>query len=242
MKPYVICHMCTSIDGRILGERWGRLPRVGDSAKLFETTAASFGVGAWVVGNTTMKEFAGPRMRLPPATGPVDRKDHVADARARRFAIGADAKGVLRFRAPEVGGDHIVVLVSEQVSDAYLAHLRAAGVSYLFCGRKRIDLHRALRKIGGRLGLRKLMLEGGGTFNGSALAAGEIDEISQVLVPIADGGAGIASVFDIPGTAPRMAAARLRLLQHRTLPGGFIWLRYRVLGKPVRGGTRREQG
>ncbi len=235
MRPYIICHMCTSIDGKILGQRWGRLPRVGDSGKLFETTAASFGIGAWLVGNTTMKEFAGPPMRLPPASGPVDRKDHVADPTARRFAIGADAKGVLRFHEPEVNGDHIVVLVSEQVSDAYLAHLRAAGVSYLFCGRKHVDVRRATRKIGGRLGLRKLMLEGGGIFNGSALAAGEIDEISQVIVPIADGGAGITSEFDIPGPRPRMAAARLRLLQHRTLPGGFVWLRYRVLGKPRTG-------
>jgi riboflavin biosynthesis pyrimidine reductase len=229
MRPYVICHMCTSIDGKILGERWGRLPRVGDSAKLFETTAASFGIGAWLVGNTTMKEFAGPPMRLPRASGSVDRKDHVADPAARRFAIGVDAKGVLRFHEPEVDGDHIVVLVSQQVSDAYLAHLRAAGVSYLFCGRGHVDVRRAIRKIGSRLGLRKLMLEGGGTFNGSALAAGEIDEISQVIVPVADGGTGITSVFDIPGSPPRMAAARLRLLQHRTLPGGFVWLRYRVL-------------
>jgi riboflavin biosynthesis pyrimidine reductase len=229
MRPYVICHMCTSIDGTIRGERWGRLPRVGDSAKLFETTAASFGIGAWLVGNTTMKEFAGPPMRLPRASGSVDRKDHVADPAARRFAIGVDAKGVLRFHEPEVDGDHIVVLVSQQVSDAYLAHLRAAGVSYLFCGRGHVDVRRAIRKIGSRLGLRKLMLEGGGTFNGSALAAGEIDEISQVIVPVADGGTGITSVFDIPGSPPRMAAARLRLLQHRTLPGGFVWLRYRVL-------------
>jgi 2,5-diamino-6-(ribosylamino)-4(3H)-pyrimidinone 5'-phosphate reductase len=235
MRPYVICHMCTSIDGKILGQRWGRLPRVGDSGELFETTAASFGIGAWLVGNRTMKEFAGPPMRLPPASGAVDRKDHVADPGARRFAIGADAKGVLRFHEPEVNGDHIVVLVSEQVSDSYLAHLCAVGVSYLFCGRKHVELRRAMRKIRSRLGLRKLMLEGGGTFNGSALAVGEIDEISQVIVPIADGGRGIASVFDIPGTAPRMAAARLRLLQHRTLPGGIVWLRYRVLGKPGRG-------
>jgi riboflavin biosynthesis pyrimidine reductase len=238
MKPYVICHMCTTIDGKILGQRWHRLPRVGDSTKLFETTAASFGIGAWLVGNTTMKEFAGPPMRLPRATGSVDRKDHLAEAGAGRFAIGVDAKGVLRFQRPDVNGDHIVVLVSEQVSDAYLAHLRAAGVSYLFCGREHVDVRRAMRKIGGRLGLRKLMLEGGGAFNGSALAAGEIDEISQVIVPIADGGTGIASLFDIPGPPPRMAAARLRLMRHRTLPGGFVWLRYRVLGKPARGGNR----
>jgi 2,5-diamino-6-(ribosylamino)-4(3H)-pyrimidinone 5'-phosphate reductase len=241
MKPYVICHMVTSIDGKILGERWGRLPRVGDSGKLFETTAASFGIDAWLVGNTTMKEFAGPPLRLPASNDRVQRKDYVADLRARRFAIGADAKGVLRFRQPEVNGDHIVVLVSEKVSDAYLAHLRAVGVSYLFCGRKHVDVRRALRKIGARLRLRKLLLEGGGVFNGSVLAAGEIDEISQVIAPIADGGTGITSVFDVPGPPPRMAAARLRLLEHRALPGGVIWLRYRVLGPPGRGKNRGMQ-
>ena len=155
MRPYVICHMCTSLDGRIIGQRWGKLPGYRHESDLFERTAASFGIGAWLVGTTTMKEFAGPPMRLPQASGPLDRKDHVADVGARRFAIGADAKGLLRFHEPEVNGDHIVVLVSEQVSDAYLAHLRAAGVSYLFCGRARIDVRRAMLKIGSRLGLRK---------------------------------------------------------------------------------------
>ena len=242
MKPYVICHMVTSVDGKILGERWGRLPRVGDSGKLFETSAARFGVAAWLVGNTTMKEFTGAPTRLPAAAGRVERKDYVADGRARRFAIGADAKGVLRFDRPEVNGDHFVMLVSEKVSDAYLMHLRAVGVSYLFCGRDSVDVRRALRKIGARLRLRKLLLEGGGVFNGSMLAAGEIDEISQVIAPIVDGGTGITSEFDIPGSAPRMAAARLRLLEHRALPGGVIWLRYRVLGKPGRGENRGKRG
>jgi 2,5-diamino-6-(ribosylamino)-4(3H)-pyrimidinone 5'-phosphate reductase len=232
MKPYVICHMVTSIDGRILGERWGRLPRFGDSGKLYEKTAASFGIGAWLVGNTTMKEFTGRPRRLPAARGRIERKDYVADRRARRFAIGADAKGVLRFDHADVNGDHLVMLLSEKVSDAYLAHLRSVGVSYLFCGRKRVEVRRALRKIGARLRLRKLLLEGGGVFNGGVLAAGEIDEISQVIAPIVDGGTGITSEFDIPGPPPRMAAANLRLLSHRTLPGGVIWLRYRVLGKP----------
>ena len=41
MKPYVICHMCTTIDGRIIGERW---PGGIDSGKLFETTANTFGI------------------------------------------------------------------------------------------------------------------------------------------------------------------------------------------------------
>jgi riboflavin biosynthesis pyrimidine reductase len=226
--------MCTSIDGRVLGERWGRLPGVkGGAGGLFETTAASFGIGAWLVGTTTMKEFADGNLPLKKVTEPTERSDHLANPEAKRFAIGADAKGALRYKRGAVDGDHVVLLVSQRVSDEYLAHLRAAGVSYLFCGREKVDLRLACRKLASVLGLRKLMLEGGGAFNGAMLKAGLIDEISQVIVPVADGGTGITSFFDIPGRPPRRAAARLRLIQQRKLPGGVQWLRYRVAGKPT---------
>jgi 2,5-diamino-6-(ribosylamino)-4(3H)-pyrimidinone 5'-phosphate reductase len=232
VKPYVICHMCTSIDGRILGERWGKLRAVKGSAELFETTAASFGIGAWLVGTTTMKEFADRNVALKKAAQPIERKDYIADPKAKRFAIGADAKGVLRYKRGDVNGDHVVLLVSQQVSDDYLSHLRAAGVSYLFCGKDHVDVRVACRKIGNELGLRKLLLEGGGAFNGALLKAGLIDEISQVVVPVVDGGTGIPSLFDIPGRAPRMAARQLRVIGQRKLPGGVNWFRYRMLGKP----------
>ena len=45
MKPYVICHICTSIDGRILANRWNRTHADPKPSQLFETTAASFGIG-----------------------------------------------------------------------------------------------------------------------------------------------------------------------------------------------------
>jgi 2,5-diamino-6-(ribosylamino)-4(3H)-pyrimidinone 5'-phosphate reductase len=227
-RPYVICHMCTTIDGKILGQRWARLPAGRDSSSLFETTAASFAVPAWLVGTTTMREFAARDVRLPVAVSALGRSDYIAQPDAGRFAIGADAKGLLRFRHSAVGGDHVVVLISRQVSNDYLFHLRSAGVSYLFCGRTHIDLSVALRKIRRRLGLRALMLEGGGIFNGAMLRARLIDEISQVIVPIVDGGAGVTALFEIPGKAPRAAAATLRLLSHRSLRGGIQWLRYRI--------------
>lgn len=231
MKPYVICHMCTTIDGKILGDRWGKLPAVKDSANLFEITAASFGIGAWLVGTTTMDEFDGPKVKLPRLRKPISRRDHIADEHAKRFAIGADAKGVLRFRQSEVDGDHVVLLVTDRVSDDYLAHLQSAGVSYLFCGKQSIDLHVALRKLGSAFHLRKLMLQGGGKFNGAMLQAGLVDEISQVVVPVADGGVGISTFFDIPGNPPPKAAATLRLVSHKQLPGSVVWLRYRVISR-----------
>ena len=229
MRPYVICHMCTTIDGKILGDRWGKLPGYKHQSVLFETTAASFGIGAWIVGTTTMDEFDGPKIKLPRAKTTIPRRDSIANPRAKRLAIGADAKGVLRFQANEVDGDHVVLLVTERVSNNYLAHLQSAGVSYLFCGTQEVDLRTALDKLGRAFKLRKLMLQGGGKFNGAMLHAGLVDEISHITVPVADGGMGISSMFDIPGDAPPKAAATLRLMSRKQLPGSVTWCRYKVV-------------
>jgi riboflavin biosynthesis pyrimidine reductase len=78
------------------------------------------------------------------------------------------------------------------------------------------------------------MLQGGGKFNGAMLHAGLVDEISHVIVPVADGGAGISTFFDIPGDPPPRAAATLRLLSRKPLPGGVTWLRYRVVSRHTR--------
>src|SRR5689334_21174513 len=105
--------MCTTVDGKILGQRWGKLPGYKHESDLFETTAASFGIGAWLVGTTTMDEFDGHKTKLPRASMQFVRGDHIANKNAKRLAIGTDAKGFLRFKENEVGGDRVVLLVTE---------------------------------------------------------------------------------------------------------------------------------
>jgi 2,5-diamino-6-(ribosylamino)-4(3H)-pyrimidinone 5'-phosphate reductase len=231
MRPYVICHMCASVDGKIMGGRWGKLPGYKHEGDLFETTAASFGIGAWLVGTTMMDEFDGRKMKLPRAPKSFKRGDHIARPKAKTLGIGTDGKGVLRFQHNEVGGDHVVLLVTERVSNDYLAHLQAAGVSYLFCGKKKIDLPLALRKLGSVFGLRKLILQGGGTFNGAMLQAGLLDEISHITVPVADGGGDVTTMFH--GQPSAKAAATLRLFSIKRLRGGVVWCRYKVIVKRI---------
>jgi hypothetical protein len=60
------------------------------------------------------------------------------------------------------------------------------------------------------------------------LLAAASSKISQVVVPVVDGGRGVTIIFDIPGDPPRKAAAALRLKSYRRLPGGVSWFRYRV--------------
>jgi riboflavin biosynthesis pyrimidine reductase len=82
-----------------------------------------------------------------------------------------------------------------------------------------------LRKLRARLGLRTLLLEGGGRINGSFLAAGVVDELSVLIAPVADGSTGTPSLFD---AGRRSRARRLTLLSAERRPGDLLWVRYRV--------------
>lgn len=230
-RPYVICHMCTSIDGKVLGQRWGKLSGQGASG-LFESTAASFKIPFWLVGTTTMKEFMGRDQKLARVKERVPAGDFVARPKAKSLAIGTDTHAVLRFQEDETEGDHVVLLITGNAGNDYRAHLRRAGVSYLICGAKEIDLALALAKLKKAFKLKKLMLQGGGTFNGAMLQAGLVDEISQVIVPVVDGGGpSVTGVFDAQGKTPKHSAAHLKVSSHKTLPGGVHWFRYRVVKK-----------
>src|SRR4051812_17593246 len=56
MKPYVICHMNASVDGRILGSRWR--PAENRMAGLFERLHEQLGGGSWLIGRVTGSEYA----------------------------------------------------------------------------------------------------------------------------------------------------------------------------------------
>ena len=89
-----------------------------------------------------------------------------------------------------------------------------------------------LAKLHDKLKLKKVLLEGGGLLNGAMLHAGLIDEVSQIIVPIIDGGGALVSgLYDLPegvSKPPARAAVALKLIAQETLKGGAQWLHYKV--------------
>ena len=222
-RPYVICHMLPSIDGRIVTRGWD----VKNASREYERTASTFDADAWIIGRISMEPYAG-KARVPSRKngGRIAREDFVAEHDATSYAIAIDPSGKLRWRANDIDGEHVITVLTESVSDDYLAFLQAKGVSYVFGGKSRIDLAKVLQKLRALFGIRKLLLEGGGKINGSFLAAGLIDELSVLVAPIADGSIGTPSLFDV---ADRRAHARnLTLLSIEKRGGGIVWLRYKV--------------
>lgn len=228
-RPYIICHMVTSIDGKILTQRWKDLTESKLTSKLYESIAEEFECGSWLVGTTTMQELTAKPRKLKAVKDRVPKGDFIANPEAKTHAIGTDSSGILRFKDDNVGGDHAIVITTEKASNAYLAHLRSNNVSYLICGKKNIDLKIAMNKLSKKFKLEKVLLEGGGVINGAMLQEGLIDEISQIIVPIVDGGGqGVSGLFDLKGKSPKKAVAGLELMDKRSLEGGAQWLHFSV--------------
>ena len=83
----------------------------------------------------------------------IARKAHVSSRNGRKLAIGIDPSGRVHYGKDNIGGDHVVAVLGEEVSDAYLAELREDGVSYVFAGPKGDDLPRAMEEIASLLGV-----------------------------------------------------------------------------------------
>src|SRR5438477_8276093 len=104
MKPYVICHMMPSVDGRLRTDRWD-VPEAGHEE--YERTADSYRADAWICGRKTMEEFAGGRATATSVREKIPREDFVVlrKKRGTRYAIALDPEGKLHWKQNEVEGD-----------------------------------------------------------------------------------------------------------------------------------------
>ena len=69
MRPRVICHMTTSIDGRIVVEGW---PLDDEVRRQYERVHASYKPEGWICGRVTMEPFAGARHAHDSAWSVID--------------------------------------------------------------------------------------------------------------------------------------------------------------------------
>src|SRR5438874_8148994 len=226
MRPYIICHMGTSIDGRLHPSRFTS-PAKGISRDVlrghYERVHDQFGADGRIVGRRTMSEMAKGAERTHADAPKVARKAHIAARSGRKLAIGIDASGRVHYGKDNIGGEHVLAVLGEEVSDAYLTELREDGVSYIFAGTKGDDLPRAMEEIASLLGVQTLLLEGGGKINGAFLKHKLIDEFSTLIHPAIDGLAGVQSILDYDGPeGDRPGAGQsLRLTHCETLKAAW---------------------
>lgn len=226
MKPYVICHMLGSVDGRIKQDIWG----FKDHHKYFEETAAQIEADAWLVGRVTMQEFSSKQQyALSPAKEAIPKEDFVAGQPVKSFAVVIDPSGKCFWDTNMVSTEHVIEVLTEQVPNGYLEHLRSKNVSYIFGGKEELDLDLILQKLYSLFGIRTVRIDGGGHVNGSFLKAGLIDEFSLVLAPVADGTIGSPTVFEAEEGYGNRRATHFKIKSVEQIYEDFLWIRYLVV-------------
>ncbi|RXF67831.1 RibD family protein [Hansschlegelia zhihuaiae] len=229
MKPHVTCLMLSSLDGRLGSGRSGEgaEAEIRARGKAFEDAHEEIGGDAWIIGRVTGAEMSRAKAHPPAEFQPPPRPAHFARRDAAAYGIILDPSGKLHFEKGDIGGDHVVVLLAAGVPDAHLAELRGDGVSYLVSDGAGIDLAAALETLGRELGLKRVLLEGGGGVNGAFLRAGLVDEIVVLIWPSINAITGERAIFEA-GEEGLANVLKLDLTECEAKPDGVVRLRYRV--------------
>lgn len=233
-KPYIICHMAISIDGKVTGDFLYQAA-CKDAIEEYYRINREYKANAYACGRTTMEgsftdgwypdltEFSG--VKIP-------KEDYVAPNKGSFFAVAFDRHGKLGWKTskitdddPGYGNAHIIEVLSENVDDAYLAYLKSVGISYIFAGKNDIDIKTALDKLYSLFEIKTLLLEGGSIINGAFHRENVIDELSLVSVPLVADSKGKPLFFD-----SKMQGWEIK--QTAPLKGGALWINYKNRNYP----------
>lgn len=223
----------SSVDGRLMNGRWTPLydgTPFDEAGKAYAEAGHELHTQAWMFGKNTLQQSFFPEVFSHEGQPPTQHHaTHVGHRTSERLFVVADPTGEITYTADTVRGDNIVAILGEHVSEAYLKHLRATGVSYLFAGAEGYDLPLAMHRLRTEFGVESLSLQGGGIIDGAFLRAGLIDELSLLVYPGIDGLSGIPSIFEYLGAAGERPAAgqSLELLDVNRLTSGIVQLIYK---------------
>lgn len=232
-KPYVVCHMLTSLDGKIDGPYMSD-PACAAAGKAYGELRKTFACQATLYGTTTMlgSYSDGLAGKLPHCAVDYGREDFIAPSEVQNFIVSVDPTGILGWNSCYIEKNrpkaHVIEVLTDQVGNDYLGYLRARGVSYLFAGEKALDCKLLLHKLSALFGIKRLMAAGGGIMNWSLVQEHLLDELSVIVAPVADGGTSAVSIFEKADFLPSCAPAVFQLKKAEVLEEDTLWLRYTV--------------
>lgn len=228
MRPHVICHMMTPLDGELVVADWGRSSG-RDPQNLvdeYERIHGELGADAWISGRSVGEEFAVGQPHAPATFDTPVRPIHVARQGAKEYAVLIDLHGKLHWTSPEVQGGAVVVILGPDVPDSHLAELAGDGISYVVV-QAPLNVAALLDTLADTFGIKRLLLEGGAKTNAAFFSEKLVDEISLVIFPAIGGHSGAPTIFDAgdEGLADKVI---LGTLTSETRDCGGVHIRYSV--------------
>lgn len=220
-KPYIVRHMMTSVDGRIDCVMTAQLAGVD----AYYETLNALETQTTLTGRVTAAlelSLAGSFKTENPQ--PYGKEGFSKKTAAAGYEIVVDTRGTLLWNDDsQYDAPHLIV-TSENVSRAYLDYLDSKNISWIACGKDRIDLKRAAAILADKFDVKRMAVVGGSKINSAFLSEGLLDEISLLIGAGIDGRGGMPAVFD--GFDANRPVTALKLQSVKAFDDGAVWLRY----------------
>ena len=224
-KPYVICHMVMSIDGKVTGEFLNKTHH-----DIYYQINRDYNADAYACGRVTMEgSFTNGYYPNLDEYDPVENyEDYIVREKSGFYALAFDPHGRLGWMSnhiidvdedPGYDNAQIIEVLTHQVDARYLGYLRSMGISYVFGGAESINVEEALIKLSQYYNINKILLEGGSIINGAFMDEDLIDELSLVINPIT------AADTDKP-LFMKSHIVEFELKELKQFENGVLWLNY----------------
>lgn len=222
MTPYIVCHMMSSVDGRIDCA----MTEAIENSDVYYDALERLKFDAVLEGRVSRQmHYALPEPFQAGDKTPIGREQYHIAHPADHYDIAVDTHGSLTW-PDSASADNLLVITDQECPREYHDYLTANGISWIACGEAGIGLSRAMEILGDRFGVKRLGVVGGGHINGAFLKAGLLDEVSLMIGGGIDGRAGMAAVFD--GIEPHTYPPTLLTLTDVERMGNTVWLRHTV--------------
>ena len=222
MRPYIICHMMSLLDGRIdcdVTEQIEGGDEYYEALDLLDCPST-------LMGRVTMQmHYALPEPFAAKDKSSIGDEQYHAAIEAKGYIVAIDTMGKLRWPQNQFDGMPLLVITSEDCPKEYHDTLTRQHISWVATGKDGIDLPRAMEILYEEFGVERLSVTGGGNINGAFLKEGLLDEVSMMWCPGIDGRKGMAAAFD--GLDADIASTKLQLMSVERM-GETIWAKYKV--------------
>lgn len=221
-KPYIICHMKTSVDGRIDCNMTMHLPGQNEYYDSLDSLNAPNRLSGRITGQLELSDGT----FVAKDNQPIGKQAFQKNATADGYEIVVDTHGTLLWNNEQNATRPHLIITSESAPKEYFDYLNTNHISWIATGAKKINLKRAMEILADEFDVTRLAVVGGGHINGSMLAAGLIDEISILIGAGVDGRGNQAAVFD--GIDKDEHPINLKLKNVTQYDSDTVWLKYTV--------------
>jgi 2,5-diamino-6-(ribosylamino)-4(3H)-pyrimidinone 5'-phosphate reductase len=223
-RPFTFINVAVTADGKMdtIERRGAAISSARDKERVDRLRAESDAV--MVGGRTLLDEH--PKLTVKSEALRMERVARGLTPNPIKVGIVTDADIKPDSDFLNAGAARIVIFTTSQTSNAQMEFLRSRDVDVFVHESPRVDLEKALETLH-ELGVKRLMVEGGGTLNFELLHLGFVDELSMYVAPMVFGGESAPTAAAGSGVA-RGEAIPLKLIESEVQEDGGVVLKYSV--------------